>query len=390
MPPVRKSRPGQRVRRRKTRAAAYAAVLAVVSAAVLVAANIGFQAHLTVAAASRWSACPEGQGPFHVDGTRVIGADGKVFIPYGVTLSGLAGTNYAQETAREKQAIGAIVTDWCGNAVRIQLGQDDLVSKKGTGESTAFLDVIESEVTLAESYGLVVVLNAQSESVGLEPLPTVATVAFWRILSKIYGHDPQVIFDLFNEPRLNVGACDSDASWRLLVDGGTNHGVRYVGMQSLADDVRADGARNLFWVEGPCSASTLDKATSYPVKGSGIVYDIHHPMGNAHVASTWNSDFGFLVQRKIAAVVDGEWANYTSSRGECWPDAPTAAARYLGYLHSLGIGLTGWTLDKGHLLASNNLDDPNHLNSQWRCVSTPFLNEGIGAELMHWFKRYNS
>ena len=52
--------------------------------------------------------------------------------------------------------------DQCANTVRLQLSQDNLLGPNGTGFDQSYMNAIESEVALAESYHLVV-LNDQTE-----------------------------------------------------------------------------------------------------------------------------------------------------------------------------------------------------------------------------------
>jgi Cellulase (glycosyl hydrolase family 5) len=201
-------------------------------------------------------------------------------------------------------------------AVRLQLDQDDLVGPDGTGFNQAYMAAIRSEVALAERYRLVVVLNDEtnySPVADAERGPTPGTEAFWKDLAAVYGNDPQVIFDLFNEPRMHAAGMSQAQEWHLWLDGGAFGGVRYsIGMAQLAAYVRTTlGARNLFWVEGPnLSASFAGMVQQHAVLNvSGVVYAVHHPAGPADTAS-WDADFGYLVTTGVAPVVDGEWTNY--------------------------------------------------------------------------------
>jgi hypothetical protein len=337
------------------------------------------------------SSCRTARGPFHVSGTRVIGARGRVFVPYGITVPGLANTRYRPFIPLDDAKIRATATAWCANTVRLQIGQANLVGLTGRGFSRRFLRAVEGEVTVAEKSHLVVVLNAQTEDAGNQPAPTKATVLLWKDLSRVYRHDPQVVFDLFNQPRISTQArCGNAQDWRLWHAGGTFGGRRYVGMQALVRDVRADGATNLIWVEGPCFANSLNGLTKHLIKGRNIVYAFEHPHGT-HDAAQWYADFGWVVFRHIGPVVDAEWTNYAAAKSECWPDAPKSVPAFLRYLARRGIGLTGYQLRKGLLIRSTSLVDPTHIYTsgrrKWRCAGG--IDEGAGADLMTWFRRQN-
>jgi hypothetical protein len=340
------------------------------------------------------AACARARGPFHVRGTQVIGKGGKVFIPYGITVPGLFHPRgYSAATKKlDYEKIAATANSWCANTVRLQISQAALVGPKPIA---GFLKDIEGEVTKAESYHLVVVLNDQTESdPGDSPGPTDATVAFWKILTRVYHNDPQVIFDVFNEPRIKTGkVCGTAADWRIWQQGTGS----FLGMQALVDDVYNNGAKDtLLWVEGPCFANSLAKVTSYPIRLSKplVVYVFHHPTG-PHNPAQWDSDFGYLVNRGIAAVVDGEWTNYAPikkgvTKSECWSDAPTAAPAFLSYLQARGIGMTAYELAKGLLIETNNLADPTKIRSNWSCAAKKLLDEGAGSMIMNWYKRRNA
>jgi len=234
--------------------------------------------------------------------------------------------------------------------------------------------------------------------------PTPDTETFWRDLAKVYGDDPQVIFDLFNEPRMYSAGMSQAQEWHLWLDGGSYDGVDYpFGMARLAAYVRNTvGARNLFWIEGPdFSASFAGMVQQRAVLHvSGVVYSVHHPAGRADTAS-WNADFGYLVIRGVAPVVVGEWTNYeppptvspTPPRTSCWPDAPTTVPEFLQYLALYGIGLNAYQLQPGFLIRSyRNMAGPTTMNAKtWTCRSDSEAQpgQGAGSLVLAWFEQQN-
>lgn len=328
--------------------------------------------------------CARAHGPFRDHGTKVLQRNGTPYIPYGITVSGLAHAIYQAQITADAAEIKAAARQWCANTVRLQVAQDNLVGRTGQSYSASFLRAIRYEVRLAESYDLVTVITAQTEDVGHESAPTIATAAFWQRLAASYGHDPQVVFDLFNEPRLDAGG--QAPTWQLWQHGGFYRGVFHLGMQNLLNETRISGARNLVWIEGPHRASTLSGVASHTITGGPLAYSIHHPAG-AHDAASWWHDFGFLVTQGIAPVVVGEWSNYAAAKTECWADAPTAVPDFLAYLQRHGIGMTVWTLKAGVMVQSGNLGAPTIIRSDWKCQNG--LGEGAGRQVMNWFKRQN-
>jgi Cellulase (glycosyl hydrolase family 5) len=362
--------------------------------------------------------CNKAVGPFSVRGTRVLGKDGKVFLSYGTTVPGLVDPNWKNTSKTDAAKIAATAGDWCGNTVRLQLSQDNLLGPRGNAFYPGYMNAVKSTVRTAERYHLVVVLNDSTESppstgVGsYQRGPTRGTETFWKDMTKAYGSNPQVIFDLFNEPRDTSGLSQA-ATWGLWRNGGTFDGDPYLGMEQLASYVRNTlGAQNLFWIEGPDysdSFSGLERYHGLLTGVSNIVYAIHHPQG-AHKKSAWYADFGYLVNTHVAPVVEGEWTTYAPAPvnlipwfpvapppapSECWPDAPAKVREYLDYLASHGIGMSAYQLSQYLLIKfKDNYAVPTTLGPDWSCTP-PYkpakqLDEGAGMLIMKWFMEQNS
>jgi hypothetical protein len=328
--------------------------------------------------------CHHEKGPFHVRGTVVTGSTGR-YIPYGINITGLAHTDYAAQMAQDEADITASADDWCANTVRFQVRQGNLVSPAGH-VNQAFLKAVTREVRFAENRGLVVVLNLQWQLDAAklaESMPTRRSEAFWSSIAAHFGGDPRVIFDIYNEPE-QFSAC----GWAFWRNGGMCHGRHYLGMQALADYVRAR-APNLFWIEGIGAGATLSGAWQYHITGDGpLEYSEHRPPG-VHQPRTWDSVFGYIARGGHAPVVEGEWADYARPHAPwaCWDNAPVSAPRFLRYLRASGFGLIMTLLVKGQLIQTANLDDPTRFRTNWSC--TRGLDQGVGHQAQQWFFRQN-
>jgi len=345
------------------------------------------------AAPAHAAACHHERGPFHVRGTAVTGSTGR-YIPYGITVTGLAHQNWqdlttsfrAELRSTDHDDIDAIANFWCGNTVRMQVGQKNLVGTTGK-VNQAFLAAVISEVQYAESRGLVVALNDQWQLDGhkfRDSMPTKLTEAFWGSLASHFGKDPQVVFDLYNEPEQWV-----HCGWRFWRRGGRCGAFSYIGMQPLANFVRAR-ASNLFWIEGISAGADLSGAMGFPVTGDGpVMYSEHRPPG-LHQYRTWDRLFGYIANQGHAPVLDGEWADYarTDAPWACWDNAPVSAPRFLSYLRSHKFGLIVTQLVKYQLIETANLNDPTRFKSNWACRTG--LDQGVGRQARQWFLRLNS
>jgi Cellulase (glycosyl hydrolase family 5) len=337
--------------------------------------------------------CRHIAGPFHRHKNTIIGAGGQRYIPYGITATGLGSPSWKANSPGDDAEIDAAAASWCSNTVRLQVFQFGLLGpgKTGVKVNRTFFRLVKGEVATALNDGLVVVLNDQTEGGGnkyFPGMPTAQTEAFWKVMSRVYGSNPDVIFDLFNEPRRAVYPTEA-GTWKFWKHGGDYEGHPFIGMEPLARYVRGLGARNLFWIEGPHTAGTLDQVVSHQITNAGpLEYTINHPGGPdaPHNPAEWYKRFG-----KAAGTVpmtDAEWTNYSSTRS-CWTNAPTSVPAFLHYLASHGMGLMAWTLTPGVLAASADLADPTVIRSDWACEDTG-LDEGAGSAIMRWFRQHNS
>jgi hypothetical protein len=249
---------------------------------------------------------------------------------------------------------------WDGNAIRLQILQDKLVGPKGNLWSPGYFRAIEHIVSYALHRHLDVVLNAQTEpTTGFpenEQGPTYATYAFWRHFIPVYGHNPNVVFDLFNEPRCEnahmKGGSSEICGWQAWANT-TWPLVRYV---------RAHGSLNQIWVEGRRWGSQLAGVPLLACRKTaawcqGIVYSFHKPgcpwpTKCAPDPAIWWHQFGYLAAAGVP-VVNGEMTNYRG--GYDWSHSTESMTRYLSFLTRYHIGVVAWSLQPGIMTATADL-----------------------------------
>lgn len=264
-----------------------------------------------------------------------------------ITIAALQ--NYLSFTGSVQNQIHA-AQGWNVNAIRLQIVQDKLVGASGRRWRGGYMANIRKIVTFALHRHLNVILNAQTEiSLGYsanENLPTAATFAFWRRMTRYYGDNPHVVFDLFNEPRF----CNW-AQWTR-------------SMQPLVDYVRRIGSLNQLWAEGLWWGSTF-AGLPHLLSGQGIVYSFHHPgapwpwqgwvpgyQPGVMGPPLWNAAFGDLAARGVP-MVNGEFVNYIG--GYYWPHSTQMVSQYMRYLAKHHIGMVAWSLQPGIMTASTKL-----------------------------------
>ena len=347
--------------------------------------------------------------PLHVKGNRVLYGDGRPFIPYGISL---VGGPEQWRWARFASAITAQIeasAQWGANTVRVQAAPANLFADPtpGLGYNAPFQRELRREADLARSLGMRFVLNDQAQFTVVERSPTELDVRFWQVEAKQFAHQPNVMFDAFNEPSLSRrGRRKLKASpgwvWSMWQRGGYNAGIHYVGMQTLVMAIRKE-ADNIIWVEGPRVATSLAELPRYPIRGRNLVYSIHHP---ALVPSEWGQLFA-----KVAGtypVVDGEWSQYAGhARLECNSRAYAVVPTFLSFLLRRRIGLIAWGPQRGvllqdpsrreptNILTSKNLETaagllslrPSELRPGYRCDAA-HLGEGSGHLVFEAFRKY--
>jgi Cellulase (glycosyl hydrolase family 5) len=340
------SLPGPRHRHRAHRNRHHGIVGAAVTLLViLVAARwvMGWQAAPIPVAASRVSATVVYR-PCPVTSCAAYPAPSQV---RGINIAALQ--HYLFYTLSVKDQVLA-AQGWNANAIRLQIVQDKLVGAAGNKHSVGYVANIRRIVAFALHRHLNVILNAQTEiTVGYsanENLPTAATFAFWRLMTRYYGDNPHVVFDLFNEPRF--------CNWAMWTRS----------MQSLVDYVRRLGSLNQLWVEGLWWGSTF-AGLPHLLSGQGIVYSFHHPgapwpwqgwvpgyQPGVTGPPLWDAAFGDLAARGVP-MVNGEFVNYIG--GYYWPRSTQMVSQYMRYLTRRHIGMVAWSLQPGIMTAGTRL-----------------------------------
>jgi hypothetical protein len=363
-----------------------------------------------------------------VVGNKVVTETGQTYTPEGISVyGGLEDPNYQANTPNVYAQITAAVKYWHANTVRLQVAESNLFTNitPGLDYNTNFLQALTQEVDYIHSLHAVAVINDQTEFTSRLPNPTDTTADFWDIIDQYFGNKDYVIFDLFNEPRLNTIDSTNDILspdvmfslfgmsgikqrymrynqmsqqriWSLWKNGGAVNGIEYVGMQSLVSQIRSDNVNNILWIEGPDQARELP-GRRYMLSGTNLVYSIHHP--NLNNPKSWNR-IGALARTR--PVIDGEWSQYESAWAECYDQAYTNAPLYINYLHQHNVGIIAWSLQANSLLQgdsrikpsnqndaddprkASDLQNPDTLRPSYTCSNR--FGQGVGQLLKNYFK----
>jgi hypothetical protein len=231
----------------------------------------------------------------------IVDGSGKTVQLHGVDRSG---TEYACiqgwgifDGPSDQTSVTAMV-GWNANAVRVPLNEDCWLGINGVSSTYGganYVSAIKTFVELLTSNNLVVILDLHWAAPGTEPATGQLGMAdadhaptFWADVAKEFADNPEVVFDLFNEPFIT--------DWSCWVSGGMcavdSNNVAYnaAGMATLLKAVRGAGAKNVVimgglgyasdftsWVSSvnsiPTLAAPLDGLSIENVAASWHVYD---------------------------------------------------------------------------------------------------------------------
>jgi endoglucanase len=278
------------------------------------------------------------------------------------------------------------------NTLRFQVSQPALDPESPIYDSS-YLDQITDAIRKARVAGFVVMIMMQDEKItgdaGQSPLPTEQTRRDWELLTRAFGSDRGIIFELYNEPDLLA----STENWNLWLNGGELDSKNYVGMQMLVNDVRTNGGQNVLVLDG-LAVDVISPSTGKPVHEAAeslagvrppedplnrVVYAVHPYQHGLAIEDRWEEDFG------ATSMTLPVWADEWS--------APTGLALGLGTLHSyrVAVDLLNFLRDHSIPLCTGAIDVPQWVVEQvpgWRLTSyrdysDTSKNEGSGTLVYH-------
>jgi len=252
----------------------------------------------------------------HTEGNRVLDASGKPAWLYGVNIASLEWRNDGDHV---QESVERAIIDWKVSLIRLPLAQDRWFGKMRdqTDEGAAYRAIVDNIVSTCAAARVYIDLDLhwsdcgkwinEGGALGQHNLPDKNSIAFWQDVATRYKNQPNVIFDLYNEPH--------DVPWKVWLDGGsvTDLPARWnpdqakvvyeaVGMQKLFDTIRATGATNVVTVAGLNWGYDLSGVLQgYTISGMNFVYETH-PYANK---KNWDKSFG-EVSRQYPVYV-GEW-----------------------------------------------------------------------------------
>jgi hypothetical protein len=280
------------------------------------------------------------------------------------------------------------------NTLRFQVSQPALDPDSSLYDSTYLNDLVDA-IQAARRAGFVVMIMMQDETItgdaAQAPLPTEETRRDWDLLTPVFGSDRGVVFELYNEPNLLASA----AHWELWLNGGQLDGMSYLGMQTLIDDIRDNGAQNLVVLDG-LAVNVVSSATGATVREAAktlagvptindplnrVIYAVHPYQHGLTDESHWEEEFG--TPSNMIPVWADEWSAPTDvPLGLGTLPGYQVAVDLLNFLREHSIPLCTGAIDVPHWVVR---DVPGWTLTSYKDYSGTSTAEGSGTLVYHDF-----
>ena len=230
---------------------------------------------------------------------------------------------------------------------------------------------VATAVKEAAEYGFYVILDlhwvapANYCAFAQNPRPDdTNAVAFWKSVASLYGQNPAVVFELFNEPFEDQNLMDRKTmTWAGLRDGGDmNYFVtggnsykipvrwRSGGLQLLLDTVRSAGAKNVVLASGLYWSKDLTEWVNYhpkdPLQQLGAVWHAYRKSNVAGSVDATLPDFRMAAYNAASAVLAAGFPLVISEFGDRSAngtrDAPFVS-QLLPWADKNNVSYTAWT-----------------------------------------------
>ncbi|MBT1696389.1 cellulase family glycosylhydrolase [Fulvivirgaceae bacterium PWU4] len=215
----------------------------------------------------------------HVDGNQIRDPEGNPVTLRGVSVLPNEHNNECNYCNRKPLSeIIAWQADstrgWYSRIVRLPI-----TTAKVQDPATSFATHIDPFVQQAVALGQYVIVDLQLVANfsynGSSGIPQSRVMDFWKYVAPRYANNPNVIFEVFNEPI----SPDCWTCWK-----------EYI--QPVVDSIRAVAPNNLIFMGNPQWSTRVNEAVTNPIAGNNIVY-VYHLYPNQGAASATNLDAKF-------------------------------------------------------------------------------------------------
>lgn len=330
---------------------------------------------------------PHMHGPLRTEGRLVLDAEGTQVVLRGAQIQSYNVVGAYGTTAWLVPAAFKAMRSWGMNELRLPFSGCLVSSDAG------YLPRLVQIAQQAEAAGLYVVLALFEDKRAGCPvdgitLPHPEVVGQWAKVAGAFRSDPDVLFDLFNEPNLGTGPT-TDSEWNIWAHGGvvtsaSGLSVRVVGFNRLAQAIRSAGAVTQPLVAEAINVDNLTGVTRHLLDDTNVVYSIHTYFQGDPSARNWDPMFGS--EAANLPVFVGEWAllpnaNFPSMCADLHLTTTAATSlvnHFMAYMDTHQVSYSAWSFTPTHLIVDEAGFDPTTMPNPMVC--SPLLTTaGMGA-----------
>jgi len=211
---------------------------------------VAFLAILLCTFGLAYSAAPP-YGQLSVKGSKLIGSNGQEVALHGMSLFW---SQWSEGSIfYNKETVQALKCSWNANLVRAAMGVEEGGYLTSPSAEQAKLEAV---IQAAIDQGIYVIVDWHDHN-GQNHVDQ--AVQFFSAISKKYGSNPHIIYEVFNEP-LQV-------SWDSVLK--PYH-------QKVVNAIRANDPKNVIVLGTPTWSQDVDVAANSPVSGSNLMYTLHY------------------------------------------------------------------------------------------------------------------
>jgi endoglucanase len=222
-------------------------------------------------------------GALKIDGNRLLDQSGKPVALAGPSFF-WSNTGWNQEKFYNANAVKTFATDWNASLVRAAMGVDN---RGGYLQDRANEARVETVVDAAIANGVYAIIDWHSHHAERHPDEA---VSFFKRMAKKYGHTPNVIYEIYNEPL-------KETAWSSTIK-------PYA--EKVIAAIRAIDPDNLIIVGTPAWSQDVDIAAGDPLKGKNLAYVLHFYAGSHKQGLRDKAD---AAMKKGAPLFVSEWGS---------------------------------------------------------------------------------
>lgn len=260
-------------------------------------------------------------GLLYVSGNRIVGE-------HGMPVS-LAGNSFFwsqwQERFYNAEVVKWLKQDWKTAIIRVAMGIDGNGYLSHPDEEMDRVSVLVDAAIAADLYVIIDWHDHHAEQ------HTAQAVDFFQKMARKYGHYPNVLYEIFNEPV-------KDVSWQNV--------VKPYAEQVIAA-IRAIDPDNMIIVGSPNWSQDVDVVAEDPIRAKNIAYSLHFYAGTH---KQWLRDKALIALKKGLPLFVTEWGTCAADgRGEM---DEVSTREWMDFMQEWGLSHCNWAVSDKEETAS--------------------------------------